>query len=122
MPKLTVNLNEKDYNDFFNNYKCRHDTSVRYLVDNEACYSAPWINYDKILEGALKKKLISKSDMKENELELINRGNITLTEFEQIFATQTNYTIKDILSSKYGLYSIPEYEAENASLTLDIDG
>jgi len=122
MPNLTINLNEEDYNNFFLNYKCRHDTNTRYLIRNEDCYNAPWVDLNKALNLSFDKSLISKDKISNNDLEIINGGNITLSDFEHIFTTYTNFTLEEILSSGYGLFTIPDYETEEAGLTLDING
>jgi len=123
MPKVTINLNDEDYHNFFLTYKCMYDTNVRYQNKNEECYTAPWVNLDSALEGAFKKKLISKDDItKPKDIELINKQNITLSEFEHIFTTYTNYTIQEILSSAYNLAPIPTFETDSAAMTFDIEG
>jgi len=123
IPKITINLSDEDYNMFFFTYQCMYETSVRNLIRNEDCYQAPWMNYNSILKKAMKKSLISKEDIKDSDdLDLINNVNITLPEFEYLFQTYTNYTLEEILSSAYDLYTIPTFETDDAILNFDIDG
>ena len=123
VPKVTINLSEEDYRNFFLKYQCERDMNVRYLNKNEDCLHAYWMNYDNIMTKALNKNLIDKSRIKDKkDLELIEMTNKTYTEFETIASKYSNHTIDQLLSTNYGLYAIPDYEAKNSQLTLDIEG
>jgi len=99
-----------------------YDTNVRYHIDNNECYTAPWINLDKVLEKAVKKSLISKENVTLEDSAIFEKQNITMTEFEHLFNTYTNLTMADVFSSSNNLYEIPLFETQNAGMTLDIDG
>jgi len=120
--KLTFNLSDDDYNRYFLTYKCEYDMNIRHLVRNEDCYNAPWVDLDKALDRAFRYDLIDKSKVDANDLNIINNKNITLSQFENIITKYTDYSLETILSTSFGLITIPKYETENASLTLDIDG
>jgi len=123
MPKITINLNEEDYKNFFLTYQCTHDTNSRYRIKNEECYKAPWINLDSILNTAFNNSILSKDKISNSDdVKLINNANITLSEFEHIVTTYSNYTLEDMFTSSYGLYKIPTYVAENAGMTFELDG
>jgi len=123
VPKITINLSDVDYNQFFLKYQCERDMNIRYLTKNEECYKASWMNYDSILENAFNSEFIDKSKITESkDLELIKKSNKTLSEFESIISKYTNFTIEEILSTGYGLFKIPDYEVDKAGLTFDVDG
>jgi len=97
--------------------------NVRYLNKNEECYKAVWINLNNMLNKAFKNNYIDKNSIKDSaDLSIINKSDISFTEFEHIVKTYSNHTLEQIFSTSYGLYKIPDYETEDASLTLDIDG
>jgi len=122
MPKITVNLNENDYKNFFLTYQCIHDTHNRYRIKNEECYKAPWVDLHNILENAFSKSIIEKSKITQSEdLELIKNVNITLPDFEHIVTSYSNVTMEELFSSANALYTIPSYETENAGLTFELD-
>ncbi|ORY55058.1 hypothetical protein LY90DRAFT_507297 [Neocallimastix californiae] len=123
VPKITIDLSNVDYNQFFLKYQCERDMNIRYLTKNEECYKASWMNYDSILENAFNLEFIDKSKITESkDLELIKKSNKTLSEFESIISKYTNFTIEEILSTGYGLFKIPDYEVDKAGLTFDVDG
>jgi len=122
VPKLTINLSDEDYNRYFLTYKCEYDMNIRHPVRNNDCYNAPWVDFDKAIDRAFRYDLIDKSKIDKNDLNIINNKNITITQFENIITKYTNYSLETILSTSYGLITIPKYETEDASLTLDIDG
>jgi len=99
-----------------------YDTNVRYHIPNENCYSAPWVNLTSILSVARDYKYFDTNSTSTEDLELFTKNNITLTEFEHLFTSYTNYTIQDIFTTPSELYTIPVYETENAGMTLDVDG
>jgi hypothetical protein len=124
VPKITINLSEKDYRNLFLKYQCERDMNVRYLNKNEDCYQASWMNYDKIMKKAIEKNLIDSSLIKDSkDLELLSHTNKTFSDFENIVSKYSNYTIDKILSTGYGLYKIPDYETEEETgLSFDING
>ncbi|ORX54317.1 hypothetical protein BCR36DRAFT_441196, partial [Piromyces finnis] len=123
VPKININFSNEDYNKYFLKYECEHDTNNKYLIRNEACYKAPWIDLDKIMEKAISKNIFDKSDVRDgNDLNIINKSNITLSEFEHIITTYSNHTLEQALSSTFGLVKIPDFEVDDASLSFDING
>ncbi|OUM61439.1 hypothetical protein PIROE2DRAFT_62493 [Piromyces sp. E2] len=120
---LTINLNKDDFKNYFLTYQCMHDTNVRYHVRNDDCYTAPWIDLDDVFDKAVKKSLITKEMVTDTEdLALFDKKNITIGEFEHLFTNYTNHTMEDIFSSTNSFFSIPLFETENASMTLNVDG
>ncbi|OUM65082.1 carbohydrate-binding module family 18 [Piromyces sp. E2] len=122
VPKMTINLSDEDYKNYFLTYKCEYDMNIRHITRNDDCYKAPWIDLDLAMDKAFKYNLINKSKVEKNDLDIINNKNITLEQFENIVTKYTNYNVETILSINFGLVKIPTYETENASITLDIDG
>jgi len=123
VPNIIINLNEDDYKNYFLRYQCERDMNTRYLVRNDDCYKAPWVDLDSALSKAFKSNLIDKNLIQEkSDLDIVNKQNITLSEFEHIVITYTNFTLEHVLSTGYGLIKLPDYEAENASLTFDNEG
>jgi len=97
--------------------------NLRYLTRNEECYKAPWVDLDYSLSKAFRHELIDKNSIKDaKDLEIINNGNITLSNFEHIVTTYTNFTLENILSTSYGLIDIPNYEADEVGLTFNVNG
>jgi len=97
--------------------------NIRYLNKNENCYKANWINFNTILNRAFSKNYIHKDSINDGaDLEIINKSDISLSEFEHIVKNYSNHTLEQILSTSFGLYKIPDYEADDVSLTLDING
>jgi len=97
--------------------------NARYLIRNDECYQASWVNLDESMNKAFKNNLINKSLITDDEdLEIVKKSNKTLSEFEHIVTKYTNFTLEDILSIGRGLIKIPDYSADDAGLTLDIDG
>jgi len=122
VPKMTINLSNEDYNRYFLTYKCEYDMNIRHPVRNYECYNAPWVDFDLAIQRAFSFDLLQKSKIDNNDLNIINRKNITLDQFEYIIKKYTQYSLETILTTSYGLIQIPKYETEDASLTLDIDG
>jgi len=123
IPKITINLKKKDLNNFYLRYQCEHDMNARYLIRNEDCYTAPWVDLDYAMNKTFRNNLIDKTLIKEQkDLDIINKTNITLSEFEHIVTTYSNFTLEKILNTGYGLIKIPDYSADEASLTFDLDG
>ncbi|OUM57095.1 hypothetical protein PIROE2DRAFT_65194 [Piromyces sp. E2] len=123
VPKLTIKFNEQDYKNFFLKYQCEHDMNARYLIRNDECYVASWVNLDDAMEKAFQTHLLDKSLITDGEdLQIIKKSNKTISEFEHIVTKYTNRTLEDILSTGHGLIKIPDYSTENAGLTFDIDG
>jgi len=123
VPKITINLNEDDYNNFFLKYQCERDMNVRYLNKNEDCYDAPWMDYDSIMKKTFSHNLIDQSIITDRkDLDLINKSNKTLSDFETIIYKYSNYTLEKILSTGNELFKIPDYESKQAGLTFDING
>jgi len=123
VPKLTINLSEEAYKNFFLKYQCERDMNIRYLNKNEECYHASWMNYDNIMEKAINKNLINQSLIKDSkDLEIMKMSNKTYSDFETIVSKYANHTVVELLSTSYGLYKIPDYETEESGLSLDIKG
>jgi len=95
----------------------------RYLTRNDECYKAPWVDVDYAMNKAIKNKLIDKNAIiDQDDLQIINKNNKTISEFESIVKKYTNFTLEEILTTGYGLIKIPDYSTENAGLTFDLDG
>ncbi|ORY27692.1 hypothetical protein LY90DRAFT_513338 [Neocallimastix californiae] len=124
IPKVTIKLNDKDYNNFFLKYQCERDMNVRYLNKNEACLTASWVDFDYAMKEAINLKLIDKAAITDPEdMKIINnKKNITLSDFEQIISKYSDKKLEQVLSSSYGLIKIPDYETENAELIFDLNG
>jgi len=123
IPKLTINLSEEAYNNFFLKYQCERDMNIRYLNKNEECYHASWMNYDDIMAKAIDKKLINQSLIKDSkDLAIMKMSNKTYSDFKTIASKYSNHTVEELLSTSYTLYKIPDYETEESGLSLDIKG
>ena len=123
VPKITINLSEEDYYNFFLRYQCEYDMNARYVVRNDECYKAPWVDLDSALNKAVNNNLIDKSRIEDkNDLALLTKANITLTEFEHIVTKYTDFSLEEILVTGYGLIKIPDYSVDDVGLTFDLDG
>jgi len=95
----------------------------RYLKRNEDCYKASWIDLDYAMNKAFDKDVVDKNSIKDTkDLNMINKSNITLSEFEHIITKYSNYSLEQVLSTSFGLVKIPDYSTEDAGLSFDIDG
>jgi len=123
VPKITINLNENDLNNFFLRYQCEFDMNARYLVRNDECYKKPIINLDDALKNALDYNYIKRDEITSPYgLYLINKGNITLNEFEYIVDNYSDYSLENLLSSSYELAEFLDYSTDDASLTFELNG
>jgi len=93
MPNIIINLDEKDYKNYFLRYQCEIDMNMRNLTRNEDCYTAPWVNLDDVLDKAFKNDLIKKDKISDNDLSVINKKNITLNQFEHIVTTYSKFKL-----------------------------
>ena len=121
VPKITINLSNDDYKRFQLTYQCEYDMNIRLIKRNDECYTAPWVNLDKALKRAFKKNLIDESKLSSSDSKIVNNGNISLSNFENIVTKYSNFTLPKILSTSYGLIDIPDYKADT-SLTFELDG
>jgi len=113
VPKATFNFTEEDYRNFFLRYECEHDMNNRYLVDHEECYTAPWIDYTYALNKLFRHSYINKEIIVDkNDLAIANKENVTISDFEYIVSKYSNYTMKELMATNYGLYKFPDFEAE----------
>jgi len=122
IPTLTVKAEEEDFKNFFLKYQCERDMNIRYLTRNEDCYTAPWVNLDSVMNKAMINELIRKEDLSTKDLALIEKGKLTLSDFEGIVTRNTNLTLEEILSTGYGLIKLPDYEIGEAGMSFDIEG
>ncbi|OUM63060.1 hypothetical protein PIROE2DRAFT_61493 [Piromyces sp. E2] len=123
VPKITIHLSDEDYHNFFLKYQCERDMNLRYLKRNEDCYSAPWVDLDYAMGKIFRHNYIDKSTITDtNDLSIINKSNVTLSELEHIINKYSNFSLEKMLSTPYGLIKIPNYSVEEASLTFDLNG
>ena len=95
----------------------------RNAIRNEDCYKAPWVDLDYALSKAFRNNIINKNLIKDqNDLNIINKGNITLTNFENIVKKYTDFELENVLTTTNGLIKIPDQIAKEASMTLNING
>ena len=96
----------------------------RYLTRNDECYEASWADYDYAFDKAFRYGYLNKSLIKDTkDLDLIEKTNKTLADFEYIAEKYSNTTLETLLSTSYGLIKLPNYSTENdASLTFELDG
>jgi len=96
----------------------------RYLIRNDDCYEASWTDYDFAFDKAFRYGYLHKSLIKDKEdLDLIEKKNKTLADFEYIAEKYSNTTLETLLSTTYGLINLPNYTTDSdASLSFELDG
>ncbi|OUM63078.1 hypothetical protein PIROE2DRAFT_61500 [Piromyces sp. E2] len=123
VPKITVHLNDEDYKNLFLGYQCERDTSKQHLVKNNDCYNAPWVDLDVAMKKTLENKFVDKNSITDkSDLEIINKTNITFSEYEHIINKYSNTPIENIFQSTSGIFKIPEFNTEDASMTFTLNG
>jgi len=123
VPKITINLNKDDYRNLFLAYQCERDNSKQHFVKNDECYSAPWVDYDVAMNKTLEAKYVKKSSITDaSDLEIINKTNITFSEYEHIIDKYSSVPIEKIFQKTYGIFKIPEFKTEDASMTFNLEG
>jgi len=122
VPDITINFDEEELNNFYLTYQCECDMNARYQVRNENCYKAPWMDYDYAMNKAIKHNIIDISSIKnEKDFSIINKTNITFSEFEHIITKYTNRTLETVLTTSSSLFKIPTYSTDNVGLSFKLD-
>jgi len=96
--------------------------NIRHTTRNDDCYTADWSNLHSALKKAVVLNMVDSSNFSQEDYNIYNNKNITLSQFESIVNKHSNFTIEKLLSTSYGLMPIPNYETENAGLTFELNG
>ncbi|ORX84650.1 hypothetical protein BCR32DRAFT_291190 [Anaeromyces robustus] len=128
VPTIKINLNETEYTTLFLSFQCNRDCSPNFLKRNEKCYTAPWVDLNYALNRCINKKYIDISNISPKDSQLVNSvnansHNVTLSEFENMITTYSNFTLEEIFSHPYHLTDIPstEFETNNASMNFKLE-
>ncbi|ORX84649.1 hypothetical protein BCR32DRAFT_230296 [Anaeromyces robustus] len=126
---MRVTISPEEYEDFFISRQCERDTTPGFLKRNEACYTAHWVDLNQVLSTCIQNKYIDISKITPKDKELVdkvtgntNSYNITLSEFENIITTYSDFKLEEILSKPYRLLNPPSYHdfvAEKARMTFE---
>jgi len=123
IPNFKVKLSDEDYKNFLLGYQCERDLSKQHFQKNKDCFTAPWVDYDIAMNRTIEAKYIKKSSITNaSDLSIINKTNITYSEYEYIVNKYSSAPMETIFQKVYGIYKIPEFTTENASMNFELDG
>jgi len=75
------------------------------------------------MNKTLEAKYVKKSSITDaSDLEIINKTNITFSEYEHIIDKYSSVPIEKIFQKTYGIFKIPEFKTEDASMTFNLEG
>ncbi|ORX84657.1 coth-domain-containing protein [Anaeromyces robustus] len=128
VPSFKITINDDDYKKLFLKVQCEEDMDGRNYTRNDDCYTTPWVNLNDVMEKAFDYKLINKSHLMYNDLEIIKNKNITLSQFERIVTRYTDEPLEKFLSI-HNLIKLPsddkesyDYKVKKAKLTFELEG
>ena len=96
-----------------------------FITRNDDCYTAPWINLNKILGKAEKDGFIKRNEITKEDKAIITNVNITLSEFEYIINKYSTYPIEDFFTDytkDRGYFDIPLDDKYNGTMIFDLNG